>query len=152
MVVDRGTAMAALRGTARLLVDAGLAKPSPKLGQALGPLGVNMMEFCKDFNGKTSAMKTDASLRVKLRAFDDRSFTYEIFPPPTTWFLRRAAGITKGSSMPGHTLVGKVSVKALYEIALIKKQYDSTFKHSKLESVVKTVASTARTMGLELTR
>ncbi|KAA0150354.1 hypothetical protein FNF27_04808 [Cafeteria roenbergensis] len=144
--------MSAIKGTARLLVEAAAAKPSPKLGQALGPLGVNMMEFCKDFNGKTGDLKGGCVMRVKLTAFEDRSFNYVICPPPTTWFLKKASGVTKGAAMPGHTNVGTVSVKALYEIAKIKKQHDPAFESAELEGLTKTVAATARTMGLTLTR
>jgi len=142
----------AIKGTARLLVEAGAAKPSPKLGQALGPLGVNMMEFCKDFNGKTGSLKGGCVMRVKLIAFEDRTFNYAICPPPTTWFLKKAAGVTKGAAMPGHSLVGAVSVKALFEIAKIKKEHDPTFEATTLEAVTKTVAASARSMGLQLTR
>ena len=142
----------AIKGTARLLVEAGIAKPTPKLGQALGPLGVNMMEFCKSFNDKTSGLKPECVMRVKLVAFDDRTFNYEVCPPATTWFLKRAAGITKGSPMPGHTIVGTVSVKALYEIAQLKKEHDPSFAAAELQSLTKTVAASARTLGLEITR
>lgn len=142
----------AIKGTARLLVEAGVAKPTPKLGQALGPLGVNMMEFCKSFNDKTSGLKPECVMRVKLVAFDDRTFKYEVCPPATTWFLKRAAGVKKGSSMPGHTLVGKVSVKALYEIAQLKKEHDPSFASAELQALTKTVAASARTLGLEITR
>jgi large subunit ribosomal protein L11 len=144
--------MAAVKGIARLLVLAGSAKPSPAIGQALGPLGVNMMEFCKDFNGKTAAFKTSALMRVRLTAFEDRTFKFVVMAPPTTWYLKRVTGLAKGSSEPGKKLVGEVSVKALYEIAVSKEKYDRTCTGVPLQALVKTIASTAHTMGLKVVR
>ena len=77
----------AFKATVRVYCLAGAAKPSPKLGQALGPLGINMMNFCKEFNERTTAFHSDVPLRVILKAFVDRSFTFEFKPPPTSWFI-----------------------------------------------------------------
>ena len=84
-------------GVVRLIVEAGKASPSPKIGQALGPLGVNMMEFCKQFNADTGAFHENIPMRVKLRAFEDRSFDFDVSYPSNSWFLKRAAGVEKGA-------------------------------------------------------
>ena len=144
--------MASVKGTARMLVLAGGAKPSPAIGQALGPLGVNMMEFCKDFNAKTTAYKASALLRVKLTAFEDRSFKYDVLAPPLTWYLKRVTGLAKGSSSPGKVVVGDVSLKALYEIAKSKEKHDAMFTGLPLESITRSVAATARSIGLRVVR
>lgn len=144
--------MAAVKGTARLLVQAGAAKPSPAIGQALGPLGVNMMEFCKDFNAKTGNYKGSALMRVKLTAFEDRTFKYVLHAPPTSWYLKRVTGITKGAATPGKETVGTVSVKAIYEIAKSKQQFDAALASYSLESLAKSIAASAKGMGLKLVR
>ena len=141
-----------LKGTARLLVTAGSAKPSPKIGQALGPLGVNMMEFCKKFNDQTSSFNDDAIMRVKLRAFDDRTFDFQVFPPPTTWFLKRCAGVGKGAHRPKHEIIGKVNLKQIYEISALKKKLDPSLQLVSLKSICSSVISTAYSMGLEVVK
>ena len=83
----------AFKASVRLYVNAGVAKPSPKIGQALGPLGINMMQFCKEFNEKTGHFNPDVPMRVILKAFTDRSFKFLIKPPPSSWFIKKAAGI-----------------------------------------------------------
>jgi large subunit ribosomal protein L11 len=144
--------MSALKGTARLLLFAGGAKPSPAIGQALGPLGVNMMEFCKDFNAKTTAYKPSAQMRVKLSAFEDKTFKYTLYAPPTTWYLKRVTGLAKGSVAPGKVVAGNVSLKALYEIAVSKEKHDPTCSGLPLESICRTIAASAKTMGLKVVR
>lgn len=114
--------MAAIKGFARLRVPAGVAKPSPAIGQALGPLGVNMMEFCRQFNARTTTFKEDIPLRVKVFAKEDRTFDFDIAAPPTTWFLKQASGITKGAQQPGIETVGTVSVRALYVARLCARR------------------------------
>jgi len=144
--------MSAVKGTARLLVLAGGAKPSPAIGQALGPLGVNMMDFCKDFNAKSAAFKASALMRVKLTAFEDRTFTYAILAPPVTWYLKRVTGLAKGSPAPGKVQAGTVSLKAVYEIAVSKEKHDATCAGLPLESIARSIAATAKTMGLKVVR
>jgi large subunit ribosomal protein L11 len=139
---------AAVKGTARLLVLAGGAKPSPAIGQALGPLGVNMMEFCKDFNAKTAALRPSALMRVRLTAFDDRTFKYSVLAPPTSWFLKRAAGVAKGAAAPGKETVASVSVKAVYEIARAKQAHDANLKEVSLEGLARSIVASARSMGI----
>ena len=143
--------MASIKGVARLRVPAGIAKPSPALGQALGPLGVNMMEFCKDFNAKTAAMKPSAVLRVSLTAFDDRTFKYVVRAPDTAWYLRRVTGLAKGAAT--HTApIGDVSLRALYEIARSKAAADPDAAGLPLPGVVKCLIGSARAMGLRIVR
>lgn len=108
-----------LKARIRLLVYAGNAKPNPKMGQALGPLGINMAAFCKDFNALTTQYNPDVLLRVKLNAYTDRTYKYIIKPPPTTWFIKKAIG--KGT-FSGNKIVrsGRLDIKYVYEIAKIK--------------------------------
>ena len=143
--------MSAVKGMARLLLLAGAAKPSPAIGQALGPLGVNMMEFCKDFNAKTGAYKASAQMRVKLIAYEDKTFTYTLFAPPTSWYLKRVTGLAKGAS--NHQApVGEVSLTAVYEIALSKEKHDPSCAGIPLESLTRTICASARAFGLKVVR
>ena len=110
----------AYKATVRVYVMAGQAKPSPKIGQALGPLGINMMQFCKEFNERTAEFNPDVPMRVLLKAYVDRSFKFVVKPPPTAYFVKKASGLPKGSKKPGHESAGRISVKYIYEIAKIK--------------------------------
>ena len=85
----------------RLRVGAGVAKPGPAIGQALGPLGLNMAEFCKQFNEKTKLYEKDTPIPVDLSAFSNRSFTFVVKSPPTSWFLKKCAGVELGSARFG---------------------------------------------------
>jgi len=111
-----------------------------------------MMEFCKDFNAKTTAFKASATMRVKLVAFEDKTFKYTLFAPPTSWYLKRVTGIAKGSGSPGTVSVGQVSLKAIYEIALSKQAHDSAFTGLPLESICKTICASAKAMGLKVVK
>lgn len=137
--------------TIRLVVLSGKAAPSPAIGQALGPLGLNMMQFCKDFNEKTKDYVENIPIPVDLTAFPNRTFKFNLLSPPTSWFLKRCAGVEKGSSMPGRHFVGKISVKQLYEIAKVKHQ-DKCNSHNTLEGMCRTIKGTANTMGIEVVR
>ena len=130
---------------------AGGAKPSPAIGQALGPLGVNMMEFCKDFNAKTTLYKPSALMRVKLTAFEDRSYKYGVYAPPTSWYLKRVTGLAKGASNHKAS-VGEVSLKAVYEIALSKEKHDPMCSGLPIESLCRTIMASARSMGFKVVR
>ena len=90
------------KGTINLKVFAGVAKPNPKMGQALGPLGLNMMKFCDEFNKRTSHIRPDVLLKVRLTAFDDRTFKFQVKPPETTWFLHKICAQEKFTPFPGH--------------------------------------------------
>eukprot|EP01041_Mallomonas_annulata_P011415 gene11415-23877_t len=133
----------------RLLVGAGAAKPGPAIGQALGPLGVNMAEFCKQFNEITKSYNKDIPVPVVLSAMSNRSFTFIVKTPPTSWFLKKCAAIEKGAARPGHGFIGKVHVKQVYEIALAK-QNDEHLKDISVESLCKTVIGQAGSMGIEV--
>jgi len=126
-----------VKGTARLLVMAGKAAPSPAIGQALGPLGVNMMEFCKEFNNRTNALNDDVPVPVKLTAFSNRTFEFETATPPTSWFLKRAAAL------------GPVTGKHVFEIAKAK-QADKNLANISEESVCKSIVGTAKSMGMQI--
>jgi large subunit ribosomal protein L11 len=140
----------AYKATVRIYCMAGVAKPSPKIGQALGPLGVNMMQFCKDFNERTGAYKEDTPMRVKLTAFVDRSYKFIVKPPPSTWFIKKAASLPKGSTEPGHTSAGRVSIKYLYEIAKIKQEVDPDLRSHDVEGIVSMLCGTAKSMGIDV--
>ena len=140
----------AYKAVVRIYCNAGVAKPSPKIGQALGPLGVNMMQFCKDFNERTGAYSEHVPMRVKLTAFMDRSFTFVVKPPPTSWFIKKAASLEKGSSEPGHTSAGRVSIKYLYEIAKVKQEVDPDLRTHDVEGIVKMMMGSARSMGIDV--
>ena len=140
----------ALKATVRIYCLAGVAKPSPKIGQALGPLGVNMMQFCKEFNERSGSFKEDTPMRVKLKAYVDRSFKFVIKPPPTSWFIKKAASQLNGSPEPGQGNTARVSVKYLYEIAKIKQEVDPDLKTHDVEGVMRMVIGTTRSMGFDI--
>jgi large subunit ribosomal protein L11 len=131
----------------KLQVKAGQANPSPPVGPALGQHGVNIMEFCKAFNARTQSMEQGMPMPVIITVYSDRSFTFEIKTPPASRLLLKLMQLEKGSSNPNTTKVGKVSRKQLEEIALLKKP-DLTA--ADIEAAVRTIAGTARSMGLEV--
>nr|CCA16557.1 50S ribosomal protein L11 putative [Albugo laibachii Nc14] len=142
--------MAAIKGVVRLRVAAGKASPSPAIGQALGPLGVNMMEFCKSFNERTSHLIAEVPTPVTLTALADRTFEFQIKTPPTTWFLKKCAGITSASATPGEVFVGNIKLRHIYEIAKIK-QTDENLDFMELPSLCKSIIGSAKSMGLKIT-
>ena len=91
------------------------------MGQSLGPLGINMMQFCDQFNKLTTHIRGDVPMKVKLTAFTDRTFKFIIKPPQTTWFLRKASGLAKFTPVTGYDFSGTVPIQYIYEIAKIKK-------------------------------
>lgn len=140
----------AYKATVRIYCMAGVAKPSPKIGQALGPLGVNMMGFCKEFNERTQAFREDVPMRVKLTAYVDRSFKFIVKPPPSTWFIKKASSLQKGSEEPGYTSAGRVSIKYLYEIAKIKQEVDPDLRAHDVEGIVRMLIGTTKSMGIDV--
>lgn len=110
-------------------------------------MGVNMMEFCKQFNERTQNLVTGVPTPVVLHAFADRTFTFETKTPPASWFLKRCANITKGSARPGHTEAGSVTLKQVFEIAKVK-HVDA--EHVSLEQMVRSVSGSAKSMGLRV--
>ena len=130
----------------KLQVPAGKANPSPPVGPALGQHGVNIMEFCKAFNAQTQSLEAGLPIPVVITVYSDRSFTFITKTPPASVLLRKAAGIAKGSGVPNRDKVGKVGRAQLEEIATTKMP-DLTA--SDMDAAVRTIAGTARSMGLE---
>ena len=129
----------------KLQVPAGAANPSPPVGPALGQHGVNIMEFCKAFNSKTQSLESGMPTPVVITVYSDRSFTFITKTPPAAVLLKKAAGIPKGSGEPNTKKVGTVTREQLEEIARVKKP-DITA--ADLEAAVRTIAGSARSMGL----
>ena len=132
-------------GFIKLQIPAGKANPSPPIGPALGQRGLNIMEFCKAFNAQTSSMEPGLKLPVVITAFADKSFTFVLKSPPATVLIKRAIKLDKGSSRPNADKVGKITRAQLEEIAKIKTK-DLT--GANLDAQVKTIAGTARSMGV----
>jgi len=131
----------------KLQVKAGEANPAPPIGPALGQQGVNIMEFCKAFNARTQNVEKGMPMPVVITVHTDRSFTFIIKTPPASFLIMKAAGITKGSSIPNKNKTGKITRKQLAEIATVKMP-DLTA--SDLEAAMRTIAGTARNMGIEV--
>lgn len=129
----------------KLQVKAGQANPSPPIGPALGQQGVNIMEFCKAFNAQTQSMKPGMPIPVVITVYADRSFTFVLKTPPASYYIKDMLKLPKGSSKPNADKVGKITHKQLEEIAKAK-QPDLTA--ADLEAAVKTIAGTARSMGV----
>lgn len=131
----------------KLQVAAGKANPSPPVGPALGQHGVNIMEFCKAFNAQTQGMEVGSPVPVIISVYSDRSFTFVMKTPPASFLLKKAAGIKSGSGRPNTQKVGTVTRAQLEEIANAK-QADLTA--ASLDAAVRTIAGSARSMGLEV--
>lgn len=137
-----------ITGYVKLQVPAGAANPSPPIGPALGQRGLNIMEFCKAFNAKTSQMEKGMPIPVIITAYQDRSFTFEMKQPPVSYFLKKAAGLTSGSKTPGRGgSAGKVSKAQIKEIAE-KKMAD--LNCDSVESAMAMIQGSARSMGLDV--
>ena len=132
-------------GYIKLQVKAGQANPSPPVGPALGQRGLNIMEFCKAFNAQTQGIEPGLKLPVVITAYADKSFTFVLKSPPATVLLKKAAKIEKGSGKPHLEKVGKVTREQLEEIAKTKIK-DLTA--ADLDAAVKTIAGSARSMGI----
>ena len=130
----------------KLQVPAGQANPSPPVGPALGQHGVNIMEFCKAFNAQTQGVDLGSPVPVVITVYSDRSFTFEMKTPPASFLLKKAAGVTSGSGEPNTKKVGLVTRAQLEEIAKIKSP-DLTA--AGLEASIKTIAGSARSMGID---
>ena len=134
-------------GYIKLQIPAGQANPSPPVGPALGQQGVNIMEFCKQFNAQTGALEKGLPTPVVITVYSDRSFTFIMKTPPAAVLIRKALGIPKGSPRPNTSKVGKIKRQQLEDIAKLKMP-DLTA--SNLEAGVKTIAGTARSMGVDV--
>lgn len=131
----------------KLQVKAGQANPSPPVGPALGQHGVNIMEFCKSFNASTQGLEPGLPTPVVITVYSDRSFTFITKTPPASVLLKKAAGIASGSGRPNTEKVGKVNREQLEQIAKTKMP---DLNAGDLDAAVKTIAGTARSMGLNV--
>lgn len=134
-------------GYLKLQIPAGKANPSPPVGPALGQRGLNIMEFCKAFNAATQGFEPGLSIPVVITAYADKSFTFILKSPPATILIKKAAGITKGSSKPNTDKVGKVTRSQLEDIVKVK---NSDLTGSDLDASVRIIAGSARSMGIEV--
>ena len=141
-------------GQVKLQISAGKANPAPPVGPALGQAGVNIMEFCKQFNAATQAqMKDGMIIPVIITVFQDKSFTFLLKTPPASVLLKKAAGLHtekkkgSGAKKPGKEKVGKITKKQLEEIAKVKLA-DTTA--ATIDAAMRTIAGTARSMGIEI--
>jgi large subunit ribosomal protein L11 len=134
-------------GYIKLQVPAGKANPSPPIGPALGQRGLNIMEFCKAFNAQTQGVEPGLPIPVVITAFADKSFTFIMKTPPASILLKKAAGVQKGSQRANTEKVGKVTRAQLEEIAKTK-QPDLTA--ADMDAAVRTIAGSARSMGLDV--
>jgi large subunit ribosomal protein L11 len=131
----------------KLQVPAGAANPSPPVGPALGQHGVNIMEFCKAFNAKTQNLENGMATPVIITVYADRSFTFITKTPPAAVLLRKAAGVAKGSGEPNTKKVGTVTRQQLEDIATTK---EPDLTAADMDAAVRTIAGTARSMGLNV--
>jgi large subunit ribosomal protein L11 len=131
----------------KLQVPAGKANPSPPVGPALGQHGVNIMEFCKAFNSQTQGVEPGLPIPCVITVYVDRSFSFITKTPPASVLLKKAAGIPKGSGEPNMTKVGKVTRAQLEDIVNAK---DPDLTAADMDAAVRTIAGTARSMGLEV--
>jgi large subunit ribosomal protein L11 len=136
-----------VNGYIKLQVPAGSANPSPPIGPALGQQGVNIMEFCKQFNAQTQKMEKGLPIPTIITVYSDRSFTFVMKTPPAAVLIRKAIGIEKGSGAPNTNKVGKITRQQLEEIAKTK-QPDLTA--ADLDAAVRTIAGSARSMGVDV--
>ena len=136
-----------VQGYIKLQVPAGSANPSPPIGPALGQQGVNIMEFCKQFNAQTQKLEKGLPIPVIITVYSDRSFTFIMKTPPASVLIRKAIGIEKGSGTPNTAKVGKITRKQIEEVATTK-QPDLTAAN--MEAAVRTIAGTARSMGVDV--
>src|SRR5690606_12557733 len=142
----RGTRMAKkIQAYVKLQVPAGKANPSPPIGPALGQQGVNIMEFCKQFNAQTQSLEVGMPIPVVITVYADRSFTFITKTPPVTYFLKKAAKVESGAKTTGTQTVGQVNRQQLEEIAKVKMP---DLNCTSIEAAVKMLAGSARSMGL----
>ncbi|KAJ4472300.1 mitochondrial 54S ribosomal protein YmL19 [Lentinula aciculospora] len=133
----------------RLLISAGKAAPTPPVGPALGARGVKSMDFCKEFNARTAHIEPGVPTPTLITIRPDRTFSFITKTPPTSYLLKKVAGIEKGPAKPGHEILATISLKHVYEIAKIKAT-DDNMSHLSLENIARMVVGTARTVGIQV--
>ena len=136
-----------ITGYIKLQVPAGSANPSPPIGPALGQRGLNIMEFCKNFNARTQEHEKGMPIPVTITVFSDKSFTYEMKTPPASYFLKKVAKLESGSKAPGRDLAGSVTMAQVREIAKAKMK---DLNANDIEAAAKLIAGSARSMGIEV--
>jgi large subunit ribosomal protein L11 len=136
-----------IEGYIKLQIPAGKANPSPPVGPALGQRGLNIMQFCKEFNAATQQLEPGMPIPVVITAFSDRSFTFVTKTPPASYFLKKAAKIEKGSQTTGRGFVGQVTMDQCREIA---KQKMADLNAHDLEAAAEMIRGSARSMGLQV--
>jgi len=136
-----------ISGYIRLQIPAGQANPSPPVGPALGQQGVNIMEFCKSFNADTQNLEGGMPIPVVITVYADKSFSFVTKTPPASFFIKKAAGLAKGSATPGRDVVASISMAQVREIAE-KKMVD--LNANDLEKASKMIAGSARSMGIKV--
>jgi large subunit ribosomal protein L11 len=135
-----------VQAVVKLQIPAGQANPAPPVGPALGQHGVNIMEFCKQYNARTQA-QAGLVVPAVITVYSDRSFTFVTKTPPASVLLKRAAGLAKGSGVPNRTKVGKVTESQVRDIAQSKME---DLNAASVEAAMRMVAGTARSMGIEI--
>ena len=137
-----------INAVVKLQIPAGKATPAPPVGTALGPQGVNIMEFCKAYNAKTSAREQEGLIiPVVITIYSDRSFTFITKTPPVAVLVKKALSLAKGSAEPNKNKVGKITMAQLAEIAKVKMP---DLNAGSLEAAVRSIAGSARSMGVEV--
>ena len=136
-----------IEGYIKLQVPAGAANPSPPIGPALGQRGVNIMEFCKQFNAATQEIEKTTPLPTIITVYSDRSFTFVTKTPPATFLIKKAAGLKSGSKEPGKVSAGQIKRSQLSEIAQVKM---ADLNAHDIEAATKIIEGSARAMGLEV--
>ncbi len=135
-----------IQAQVKLQIEAGKANPAPPVGPALGPHGINIMDFCKQFNAKTKALG-DTIVPVVLSIYKDRTFSFITKTPPASQLIKKAAGVIKGSSVPNRDKVGKITSAQVREIAGTKLPDLNAYD---LDNAEKVIAGTARSMGIDV--
>jgi large subunit ribosomal protein L11 len=136
-----------ITGYLKLQVPAGAANPSPPIGPALGQRGLAIMEFCKQFNAQTAKMEKGMPIPVVITTYADRSFSFELRTPPVSYFIKKAAKLESGSKTPGRDKAGSITSAQVREIA---EQKMKDLNCDSIESAMKMVAGSARSMGIEV--
>jgi large subunit ribosomal protein L11 len=136
-----------IEGYLKLNIPAGGANPSPPVGPALGQRGVNIMEFCKAFNAATESLEKNMPVPVVITIYQDKSFTFTTKTAPVSYFLKKAAGLSKGGQEPGRSVAGKVTISQVKEIA---EQKMKDLNAVDMDGAVAMISGSARAMGLEV--